>query len=95
MVLDEAVLAGEGRHDNRALDEADIIRLEEQYERLPFPDYPAWWQPAVRKAIRWFGGPGALLREDSRTWLWVLAQNAASLARVRDALPGEWLEASK
>ena len=54
------------------------------------PDYPAWWQPEVPQAVRWFGGPGALFREDSRTWLWVLARNAASLARIRHALPGEW-----
>lgn len=93
MVLYEAVLAGiERRHDNRELGEADIVRLEELYERLPFPDYPAWWQPEVTQAIRWFGGPGILLREDSRTWLWALTRNVASLVRVRDALPGEWQE---
>lgn len=96
MVLSEAVLSGaEGRHDNRELDDADIIKLEEQYERLPFPDYPAWWQPDVPQAARWFSGSGVLLREDSRTWLWVLARNAASLVRVRDALPGQWLTASQ
>lgn len=95
MVMYEAVLAdAEGRHDNRELDEADVIRLEELYERLPFPDYPGWWQPEVQQGVRWFGGPGVLLREDSRTWLWVLAQSTASLARARDALPGEWLMAS-
>lgn len=91
MVLCEAVIAGvEGCDDNRELDEADIERLEELYQRLPFPDYPAWWQPDVPQAVRWFCGPSVLIREDSRTWLWVLAQNAASLARVRDALPGGW-----
>ena len=48
VVLSEAVSSGaEGRHDNRQMGEADTIRLEEQYESLPFPDYPAWWQPAV------------------------------------------------
>ena len=94
MVLSEAIIAGaEGCHDNRALDDADIVRLEEKYERLPLPDYPGWWQPEVQAGVRWFGGPDVLLREDSRTWLWVLARSAASLASVRDALPGEWLEA--
>jgi len=92
MVLYEAVFAGAaGRQDNRELEETDIARLEGQYERLPLPDYPAWWQPEVPQAIRWFGGADVLLRVDSRTWLWVLALNSASLARVRDALPGEWL----
>lgn len=95
MVLSEAVSSGaEGRQDNRQLGEADIIRLEEQYERLPFCDYPAWWQPDLPQALRWFSGPGVLLREDSRTWLWVFARNAASLAGVRDALPGKWLMVS-
>jgi hypothetical protein len=82
-----------GCYDNRELDETDTRRLEENYERLPLPDYPAWWQPEVQHGIRWFDGPDVLLREDSRTWLWALARSAASLARVRDALPGEWLVA--
>ena len=95
MVLCEAVIAGVGGcHDNRELDVADIERLDELYQRLPFPDYPAWWQPDVPQAVRWFCGPSVLLREDSRTWLWVLAQNAQSVARVRDALPGRWQETS-
>jgi len=91
IVLSEALTCdAEGRHDNRQLDDADIIRLEEQYERLPFCDYPAWWQPDVPQALRWFSGPGVLLREESRTWLWVLARDAASLAQLRDTLPGQW-----
>lgn len=93
MVLGEALIGRAGEcHHNRALDEAGIGRLEERYQRLPFPDYPAWWQPDIPQAVRWFCGPGVLLREDSRTWLWVLAQDAASLAHVRDALPGGWQE---
>lgn len=96
MVLYEAVFAGvEGCHDNRELDDADGVRLEDLYERLPFPDYPCWWQPEVQPGIRWFAGPDILLREDSRTWLWVLTRDSASLVRVRDALPGEWLMASE
>jgi hypothetical protein len=96
MVLYEAAFADVGgRHDNRELDDASIARLEELYERLPFPGYPAWWQPEVQQAICWFGGPDVLLREDSQTWLWVLARSPASLARVRDALPGEWLMVSE
>jgi hypothetical protein len=95
MVLSEAVISfADGRHGNRELDDADIINLEGQYARLPFPDYPAWWQPDVPQAARWFSGPGVLLREDSRTWLWVLAQDEDSLAQLRDALPGDWPAAS-
>ena len=94
LVLGEALFSdAEGRNDNRELDEAGIVRLEQLYERLPFPDYPAWWQPEVSLAVRWFSGPGVVLREDSQSWIWVLAQNATGIARVRDALPGEWLMA--
>ena len=94
MVLGNAVYGAAKYGSNRQVEDADIGRLEELFERLPFPDYPAWWQPDVPQAVRWFCGPGVLLREDSETWLWVLAQNAASLARVRDALPGHWQENS-
>jgi len=53
-VLGEALFHGaEGRHDNRELDQASSMRLEQLYERLPFPDYPAWWQPEVPQAVRW------------------------------------------
>ena len=71
-------------------DEADTMRLDALYERLPLPDYPAWWQPEVPQAVRWFTRPGVLIREDSRTWLWVLARDSASLDRLREALPGDW-----
>ena len=54
LVLGEALFHGaEGRHDNRELDQASSMRLEQLYERLPFPDYPAWWQPEVPQAVRW------------------------------------------
>jgi hypothetical protein len=93
MVLYEAVMpGGAGWYDDRDnLDEADVVQLEQLYERLPFPDYPAWWQPEVQPVIRWFGGPNVLLRQNGRTWLSVLARSPASLAGVRDALPGRWL----
>jgi hypothetical protein len=91
MVLTEAVVSVPGeRHGNLQLADAGIARLEEQFERLPFPDYPAWWQSEVPQALRWFCGPDVLLREESRTWLWVFARSPAGLARVREALPGEW-----
>jgi hypothetical protein len=84
MMLSESLVGRAGCHGNREVADADIMRLEALYERLPLPDYPAWWQPEVPQAVRWFGGPGVLVREDSRTWLWVLARDAASLARIRD-----------
>lgn len=42
IVLYEALFAAaEGCHDARRLGGADVVRLEELYERLPFPDSPA------------------------------------------------------
>jgi hypothetical protein len=70
MVLYEAIFADAvGRNDNRALDEADTARLDEQYERLPFPDYPglvATRGPAGHPLDRRTRRPAS---EDSRTWL--------------------------
>ncbi|MFD0857252.1 SMI1/KNR4 family protein [Actinomadura adrarensis] len=96
MVLYEATFgAADGRHDNRELlDERDVLRLE-GYERLPFPEYPGWWQPESEYGVRWFAGPDVLLRDDCQTWLWVLARNSAALERVRDSWPGEWIMATE
>lgn len=91
MVLAESLAGRAGVHANLPVDDdAQIARLEAVCERLPFPDYPAWWQPEVPQAARWFTMPGVLIREDSRTWLWVLARDSASLDRLREALPGNW-----
>jgi hypothetical protein len=90
MVLEESLFDRAGLHANLPVDDAQIARLEAVCERLPFPDYPAWWQAEVPQAIRWFTSPGVLIREDSRTWLWVLARDSASLDRLREALPGDW-----
>ncbi|MGH3166324.1 MAG: SMI1/KNR4 family protein [Trebonia sp.] len=96
MVLYESIFAeAAGCHDNRELDPVNIARLEERYERLPLPGYPGWWQPGVQQGVRWFSGPDVLIREDSRTWLWVLARSPASLTQVRHTLPGEWLMVSE
>ena len=43
MVLSESLVGRAGCHGNRPLDdEADNVRLDALYERLPLPDYPAW-----------------------------------------------------
>lgn len=91
MVLGESLFGRAGLLANLPVDdEVHIARLEAVCERLPFPDYPAWWQPEVPQAARWFTRPGVLIREDSRSWLWVLARDSASLDLLREALPGEW-----
>ena len=48
MVLSESLVGHTGCLGNRPVnDEADTMRLDALYERLPLPDYPAWWQPEV------------------------------------------------
>jgi hypothetical protein len=91
MVLSESLVGRAGLLANLPVDDdAHIARLEAACEPLPFPDYPAWWQPDVPQAARWFTRPGVLIREDSRSWLWVLARDSASLDRLRQAIPGDW-----
>ncbi|MBF9132667.1 SMI1/KNR4 family protein [Plantactinospora sp. S1510] len=90
MALSEWMLSGGVYGDNRELDDDAIALLEEQFRRLPMPDYPLWAAPGGRP-MRWFDGLGAILREDAGQWLWVRAASADRIAAVRRALPGEWL----
>ena len=88
LVLGEALFGGAGgRAGNRALDEDDGVRLDGLYERLPFPDYPAWWQPGAQQAVRWFSGPGVLLREGEQPDL-ALGTRAEAPAGPLDRTPG-------
>lgn len=92
MVLSEWMLSGEVFADNRELDDQAIDALERGFRRLPLPDYPLWADPDGRP-MRWFGGDGVVLRDDAATWLWARAASSEGIARVRQALPGEWLMA--
>jgi hypothetical protein len=90
MVLSEWMLAGEVFADNRELDDEAVALLDKRFRRLPMPDYPLWAEPGGRP-MRWFGGLGAVLREDAGQWLWVRAASPDGIGAVRRALPGEWL----
>lgn len=87
MVLSEWLITGGGFGANRDLDDETLASLEKQFRRLPLPDHPRW---ADAPPVRWFEGSGAILQEDSETWLWVRAPSAEAIAAVRHALPGEW-----
>lgn len=76
--------------DNRDLDDDAIALLEKWFRRLPMPNYPLWAEPGGRPT-RWFGRPGAVLRDDAGQWLLVRAATANAIADVRRALPGQWL----
>jgi hypothetical protein len=94
MLLSEWMLSNDEFADNRGLDEEAIGLLERQFVRLPMPDYPMWAEPSGAPT-RWFGGRGAVLRNDADVWLWAQADSSDAIARVRQALPGEWLMADE
>lgn len=93
MVLSEWMLSSAAEYDNRELDEATVIALEQQFSRQPLPDYPMWaeWPGPP---TRWFHGMGAVLRDDARSWLWVWATSADAMGAIRTALPGDWIMGS-
>jgi hypothetical protein len=90
MALSEWTLSGNGFADNRELDDETVSALEQQFRRLPMPNYPLWAEPNGRPT-RWFCAEGAVLRDDAGVWLWVRASSAEEIAAVRHALPGDWL----
>ena len=89
MVLSESML-GSAVSANREMDEDAVAALERHFARLAFPDYPLWANPDG-PPTRWFGDAEVVLRDDSRTWLWVNARTVPALERVRTDLQGEWL----
>jgi hypothetical protein len=88
MVLSEWLMSGDAFGANLHLEDETVALLENQFRRLPLPDYPRW---ADAPPIRWFEGRGAILREDAKTWLWVRAPSTGGIVAVQRALPGEWL----
>ncbi|GLZ32768.1 hypothetical protein Lesp02_49560 [Lentzea sp. NBRC 105346] len=84
IVLSESLFA-DGPVNNAAL--ADATALEQLFERLPVPEYPA---SRSGPGTRWFAGPDVVLREDQRQRLWVRARTSEALARVLAELPCEW-----
>jgi hypothetical protein len=93
MVLSEWMIStgGDGVcDDNRDLDDETATAVEQQFSRLPLPDYPTWAVQSGRPT-RWFYGMGAVLREDGREWLWVLATSSHAMNAIRSAFPADWI----
>lgn len=62
------------------------------FERVPLPDLPMWIG-SEESPVRWYHGPGQLLRThgDDWMWLWVEAASPERLAAVYAALPdADW-----
>ncbi|MEU1417977.1 hypothetical protein AB0919_43730 [Streptomyces sp. NPDC046994] len=53
--------------------------------RLPFPAYP------IGEETRWFLGQDVLLRDDDGAAILARGRTAEDLDRVRDLMPGDWL----
>ncbi|GAB2797905.1 hypothetical protein GCM10027073_32430 [Streptomyces chlorus] len=87
IVLSESVQADGESCDFLDPDDDSIERLEENCIQLPFPAYPLGEED---HATRWFLGHDALLRDDGMAIL-ARGRTAEDLDRVRDLIPGDWL----
>ncbi|MGW7256401.1 SMI1/KNR4 family protein [Streptomyces sp. NPDC054834] len=88
IVLSESLHAGEELCDFLDPDDDSIELLEASSVRLPFPAYPAGEEVS---GTRWFLGQDVLLRDDDGMAILARGRTAEDLDRVRDLIPGEWL----
>ncbi|MFE9796555.1 SMI1/KNR4 family protein [Streptomyces goshikiensis] len=88
IVLSESLQADEDLCDFLDADDDSIGLLEENAVRLPFPAYPIGED---EHAIRWFLGQDVLLRNDGGLAVLARGRTAEDLDRVRDLIPGDWL----
>ncbi|UGQ12005.1 SMI1/KNR4 family protein [Yinghuangia sp. ASG 101] len=87
IVLSESLSADDEFCDFLEPDDGVVETLEDHAVRLPFPAYPTGAEPGTR----WFLSGDVLLRDDGGTGILARGRTAASLDRVRDLLPGDWL----
>ncbi|MFI6285808.1 SMI1/KNR4 family protein [Streptomyces sp. NPDC051018] len=88
IVLSESLQADEELCDFLDPDDDSIELLEENAVRLPFPAYPTGEE---EHASRWFLGQDVLLRDDDGMAILARGRTAADLDRIRDLIPGDWL----
>ncbi|MFE3627513.1 SMI1/KNR4 family protein [Streptomyces goshikiensis] len=88
IVLSESLQADEELCDFLDADDDSIGLLEENAVRLPFPAYPIGEEG---HAIRWFLGQDVLLRNDGGLAVLARGRTTEDLDRVRDLIPGDWL----
>ncbi|MER5428518.1 SMI1/KNR4 family protein [Streptomyces sp. NPDC002588] len=81
MVMSEVVLFEAGFTDFLEVDAEDVA-LERLFQELP----------SVGREMRWFAGEDVLLRELDGFCLNVRARTEEALGRLRDSVPGDWLE---
>ncbi|MFH8371170.1 SMI1/KNR4 family protein [Streptomyces sp. NPDC018031] len=88
IVLSESVQADEELCDFLDPDGDSIDLLEANTVQLPFPAYPIGQE---EHTIRWFLGQDVLLRDDGGMAILARGRTAEDLDRVRDLLPGDWI----
>jgi hypothetical protein len=88
IVLSESVQADGEVCDFLDPDDESIELLDEKCVQLPFPAYPIGEEEHV---TRWFLGPDVLLRDDDGTAVLARGRTPEALDRIRDLIPGDWL----
>ncbi|WP_409474683.1 SMI1/KNR4 family protein [Streptomyces sp. HC307] len=86
IILSESLQADEELCDFLDPDDDSVQLLEANFARLPFPAYPT----GQEHGSRWFLGQDVLLRDDGGAIL-ARGRTAEDLDRVRDLIPGDWL----
>ncbi|WP_330455080.1 MULTISPECIES: SMI1/KNR4 family protein [unclassified Streptomyces] len=85
IVLSESLQADEKLCDFLDLDDDGLELLETNFVRLPFPAYP------VGGETRWFLGQDVLVRDDDDAAILARGRTPEAIDRVRDVIPGDWL----
>ncbi|MGW5261646.1 hypothetical protein ACWEQG_11755 [Microbispora sp. NPDC004025] len=88
IVMSESVQADSELCDYLEPDDDSVRLVEELCVQLPFPAYPTSRQGS---GPRWFLGQDVLLRDDGGAGIYVRGRSEADLDRIRDSIPGYWL----
>ncbi|MEU0270266.1 SMI1/KNR4 family protein [Streptomyces sp. NPDC006307] len=82
MVMSEVVLFDGGFCDYLETEAREIAAVERLFRELP----------PVGRGMRWFSGEDVLIRELEGFCVYARARTEAALERLREAVPGDWLE---
>ncbi|MFB7037583.1 MULTISPECIES: SMI1/KNR4 family protein [unclassified Streptomyces] len=85
ITLSESLRADEELCDFLDPDDDSLELLETNFVRLPFPAYP------VGEETRWFLGRDVIVRDDDGAAVLARGRTAEAVDRVRDLIPGDWL----
>ncbi|MFE5214867.1 MULTISPECIES: hypothetical protein [unclassified Streptomyces] len=89
IVLSESLHGDEQLCDYLDADDHSMELLESTAVRLPIPAYPPGEEEG--RGTRWFLGRDVLLRDDDGMAVLARGRTAEDLDRVRDLIPGDWL----